>query len=1164
MPRRDETPRDLLYGLLAMQIGLIDQEQLLSAFGAWSRSKGKTLAEILLARGAIDAESNALLEGMARKQLERHGGDAEKSLAAVTAGPSTREKLAALGDMDLTASVALVGSHTPSPDATATMSIGTATSDGQRFRVLRPHAQGGLGAVFVALDGELNREVALKQILDHHADDHLGRTRFLLEAEITGGLEHPGIVPVYGLGHYADGRPYYAMRFIRGDSLKEAIAAFHADGSLKKDPGKRSLALRKLLRRFVDVCNAIDYAHGRGILHRDLKPGNVIVGKYGETLVVDWGLAKPMGHAEPSAIGGERTLIPSSSSGSAETLPGSAIGTPAYMSPEQAAGDLEKLGPRSDVYSLGATLYCLLTGQAPFEGTDLGTVLREVQKGSFPPPRQVDASIDKALEAVRLKAMETRPEDRHATARSLADDVERWAADEPTSAWAEPATVRIRRWMRRNRTAVSAAVVALVAGVVGLATVLAVQTRARNDLAKANGDLASANGKLARINIQVGESLRREERANTRLAGANTDLLDSNRQKDAANAALAEANGRVQARFDLARDAIRSFKSGVEEDEALKEDRLKPLRDKLLGSARQFYDKLGALLKGQPDAASKAILAESYIDLGDLIDKIGQKPEALAAYKQAVALRRELAALPGAGPASRIALAEALNEQGWVAMQLVDHAGALAVHEEARALAGPLATGPGATIEARRALGSSHQAAGEALKATGKIEQALASYRLGRDVREAIARDEAAVPRDRRDLAVSHNWIGLLHESTGDVAGALAEQRRCQELMRALVAEAPAVAQYRHELAISHARIGFLLESTGDVAGALAEHRRNQELMRDLVAEAPAVAKYRRGLAVGHSRIGGLLQRTGDSAGAMVEQRRCQELMRALAAEAPVVADYRSSLANSHGRIGLLLTNAGDTAGALAEQRKYQELVRALAAEAPAIPGYRSGLANSHQLIGSLLRLTGDTAAALAEFEQARFLLEALVEASPKTSFYRYQLSSTLILVGNALEDLGRIDEARDRYARVVALREAIVSAEPKVTGYRTGLANGLRRLAWAKLATGDVAGAVADARRAVDLYEGLPSRRDADWFGLACARATLADAAGRDGPGRSAPEAANLAGRAMANLSIAVAMGLRNLKLCRQEPALDPLRGRADFRLLMLDLAFPVGPFAR
>ena len=200
MARTDETPRDLLFGLLALHTGLIDQEQLLGAFGAWSRDKGKPLAELLLERGAIDAEGRLILVAMAEKLLKLHAGDTEKSLAAVTAGRSTREQLEALGDDDLTVSLTFVGSDTPSPDATATMSLGSATSNGQRFRVLRPHAQGGLGAVFVALDGELNREVALKQILDHHADDPTSRTRFVLEAEITGGLEHPGIVPVYGLG----------------------------------------------------------------------------------------------------------------------------------------------------------------------------------------------------------------------------------------------------------------------------------------------------------------------------------------------------------------------------------------------------------------------------------------------------------------------------------------------------------------------------------------------------------------------------------------------------------------------------------------------------------------------------------------------------------------------------------------------------------------------------------------------------------------------------------------------------------------------------------------------------------------------------------------------------------------------------------------------------
>ena len=348
--------RHLLFGLLALQNGLINQGQLVAAFQAWTLDKSRSLADHLEARGDLTGAKRALLEALAAVHVKSTAATWRKASPPFRPAESTRESLARLGDPDIEATLghcppAMARPTTAMLTATASYAVGAATSDGQRFRVLRPHARGGLGAVFVALDGELHREVALKQILDHHADDPTSRQRFLIEAEITGGLEHPGIVPVYGLGTYGDGRPYYAMRFIRGDSLKEAIERFHADEAPRRTtPAAASLELRKLLRRFTDVCNAIDYAHSRGVLHRDIKPGNIIVGKHGETLVVDWGLAKPLGRVEPGSTPASGRSCPPSASGSAETLPGSALGTPAYMSPEQAGGDLDRLGPRSDVY----------------------------------------------------------------------------------------------------------------------------------------------------------------------------------------------------------------------------------------------------------------------------------------------------------------------------------------------------------------------------------------------------------------------------------------------------------------------------------------------------------------------------------------------------------------------------------------------------------------------------------------------------------------------------------------------------------------------------------------------------------------------------------------------------------------------------------------------
>ena len=302
----------------------------------------------------------------------------------------------------------------------------------QRFRIVKAHAKGGLGEIFVARDAQMDRVVALKTIRTELAEHEGSRARFIGEAEITGRLEHPSIVPVYALGRDRDKRPFYATRFIDGKPFDEVIVSLDREHAPGSDPGKRQFALRKLLGNFIAVCNAVAFAHNRGVLHRDIKPANVMLGPFGETMLVDWGLAKdlgaPAGDAESGLASGGQ------GDGHALSEAGSLLGTLPYMSPEQAEPKTELIGPASDVYSLGATLYHLLTGHPPLAGKDPEEIRRKVLRGEFVLPRRVDRTVPPALDAVVRMAMALDPRDRYPSATALAEDIEHWLADEPVTA----------------------------------------------------------------------------------------------------------------------------------------------------------------------------------------------------------------------------------------------------------------------------------------------------------------------------------------------------------------------------------------------------------------------------------------------------------------------------------------------------------------------------------------------------------------------------------------------------------------------------------------------------------------------------------------------------------------------------------------------------------
>lgn len=350
----------------------------------------------------------------------------------------------------------------------------TADHSPSRYHRTKFHRKGGLGEIWRAQDIVLNREVALKTLHSDLAGHDDVRRRFLREAMITAKLQHPNIVPIHSLEVATeDGDPFYTMRFVKGKTLREEIAAFHNADEFNQTE------LRHLLGVFLSICNAVRFAHSHNIIHRDLKPDNVVVGDYGEVFVLDWGLAKSLAVRDSSATGDRcspkfiETLL---------TQPGSYLGTPAYSAPEQAEA-ADDTDTRTDIYGLGAILYELLTGRPP---TPKGITSQATE---IPPPRQINASIPAPLSSIASKALKLERSDRYADVESIVQDIELWLADEPVSVHTDNLFERATRWLRKHRRVALAGIVStLVVALVSAAAAFAINA-ARSAEQQRNAEL---------------------------------------------------------------------------------------------------------------------------------------------------------------------------------------------------------------------------------------------------------------------------------------------------------------------------------------------------------------------------------------------------------------------------------------------------------------------------------------------------------------------------------------------------------------------------------------------------------------------------------------------------------------------------------------------------
>ena len=336
-----------------------------------------------------------------------------------------------------------------------------------RFRKQKLHEQGGLGNIWLAKDQEFERKVVLKEIKSKYSNSPPHHARFARESKIMSRLEHPGIVPVYGQGSSLDGIPFIAMQFIQGRTLLNSIREYHQEKSKKTsfNPSK-SLTFNRLLQHFVDACDTIEYAHNQQVIHRDIKPSNIMIGQFGETYLIDWGLACKLNSQDDENASLSADDLEEHLADPMLSVDGQVIGSPAYMSPEQSAGNKQWFNRSTDVYGLGATLLTLVTG---CENPN-----RELEALNSDNPDHSNLrvhAVHRPLLSICQKAMAKDPQQRYSSVNELREDIENYLIDKPIEAHPESILDRLNRFLRQNRTLLNSAIVSL--ALVSLVSLLA-------------------------------------------------------------------------------------------------------------------------------------------------------------------------------------------------------------------------------------------------------------------------------------------------------------------------------------------------------------------------------------------------------------------------------------------------------------------------------------------------------------------------------------------------------------------------------------------------------------------------------------------------------------------------------------------------------------------
>jgi serine/threonine protein kinase len=899
------------------------------------------------------------------------------------------------------------------------------------YRLLREIGRGGMGIVYEARQLSSGRPVALKVLPFSSALDSRQLLRFKNEAEAASRFQHPNIVPVWDVGAQGD-LHFYVMKFIEGQTLAKIIRERKAEtpnpaaaptvsaSATPEQVSSKDSYYRTVAKLGLQAALGLEHAHQAGIVHRDIKPGNLLVDQGLHLWITDFGLARILDDAGNL------------------TLSGDLVGTLRYMSPEQTLAKLGIVDQRSDIYSLGVTLYELATLEPAFRGQDRQELLRQIAEDEPVPPRRLNPAIPEPLETILLKAITKELTGRYATAQEMADDLERFLANRPIAARRPSRTKRLGRWLRRHQRIAAGAVAAGFLAVLVLATSWFIILQERNEAER------RAQQALQAVDEMYTQVAQRWWQQQPFMEQVQREFLLKalHYYEDFSK----ERGSTPYLRLETARAA----------------SRVGDIQHKLgeLAKAEDAYNDAIARLQKMvadesDDVGQRAELALAYSNRGTLERDLGKLPDALKDYSQAQTLFAALSAEDDQNADYREGLAGTLGNVGLVQHALGRPKDADQAFHQSLKLFERLAKDYPKVPAYCHGLAGCRNNLANLLRDTGRPHAAQLTYEQAAADWQSLTRDMPGLPVFRQSLAAAYSGLGIVHAAQGRVQDAEKSHRQALALRDRLTQDYPGVVVYRQALAASYQSLARLRAAAGQFENAHESYAQALDLRKKLVADMPSVAMYRQELADTHEGLAGLLAASGNIKQAEPQQRLALGLRQQLVEELPDLPEPRWDLA----RCRRVLANFQSSLGhdEEAEQLFHSALAQdeQLTAAYPAVHAFRLELASCRGDMGVFRQHQGRLSQAEKLLRSAQAERQQLVKDFPAAPYYRLELAIGQGQLAGLFKDAGQAEAAESAGREALSLAQTLTQDFAGVSDYNRRLALAQKQLGELLLAAG-------------------------------------------------------------------------------------------------------------